>query len=93
MHLHGPYICQYGILLNYPPFSEYDYVIKDIQSKFDEVVSVEKATKSKPSKDRVAIDDKGKMAIYKNILTAIPEDTETQQEDGDSTFPRTAKVS
>lgn len=55
MHLHGPYICQYGILLNYPSFSEYDFLIIDIQSQ---LVEVDKAIKSEP---RVSVDKKGKM--------------------------------
>ena len=58
MHLHGPYICQYGILLNYPSFSEYDYLIIDVRPRFVEVASINKAVKSKP---RAPINKKGKV--------------------------------
>ena len=58
MHLHGPYICQYGILLNYPSFSEYDYLIIDVHSQLVEVASVNKDIKSKP---RTPVDTKGKI--------------------------------
>lgn len=42
MHLHGPYMCQYGILLNYRPFRKYSDLI---QFKYAEAVSVRKAAK------------------------------------------------
>ena len=64
MHLHGPYICQYGILLNYPSFSEYDYLIIDVRSRFVEVGSINKVVKSKP---RASINKKGKVREDRNM--------------------------
>lgn len=55
MHLHGPYICQYGIILNYPPFGEYDDLMQDIQSKYFKVISLKEAAKSKVAENRKQI--------------------------------------
>ena len=70
MHLHGPFICQYGVQLNYPPFSEYDIVIESMQSKFAEIVSVKKVTKSKYVESRVPVCDCKESKVIGNVNKA-----------------------
>ena len=77
MHLHGPYICQYGILLNYPLFSECDNIIEDIISK---VAFTRKSVRSKRTKGRMPVDKERK------ATSSTSADERATPPCGDSTF-------
>ena len=88
MHLHGPYICQHGILLNCPPFSdsECDSIIKHAHSEFARINSVKKTIKSRYIKLVVSADKKDK-TLEEAAVSVIP------QSRGHFTSLKTAKFS
>ena len=71
MHLHGPYICQYGVHLNYPPFSECDNMIKQMRSEFARIISIKEAVKLKYTKGRVSADKEDKTS-EEAVVSVMP---------------------